>query len=264
MSDELTVISEPAIVPAPELEDTSIPKFLIKRNEHGLIYNGGIKYIYTPEGKIDWRKMINPKHLVPNKQAFERAKKEIPKSIEGLEDRELLILLAGIKELAQIRGFNSVRYFIESPSADYISMSCEINWIPNFETEGRSITFSAVGDASPFNTNSFGKNYLGPIAENRAFVRSVRNFLKINIVSQEEVAASSLSPEAETIDVSGDLLAQTMATNGVTWESLKKKLIEEKFDGAEELESLYKIPKYKQFELIERIKKKASAKKKQG
>ena len=53
-------------------------------------------------------------------------------------------------------------------------------------------TFSAIGDASPNNTESFARFYLGPIAENRAFVRCVRNFLKINVVAQEELGSTKM------------------------------------------------------------------------
>lgn len=236
-----------------------IPTKIIQRNEFGLICDENIKYIYTPEGFIDWRKMINPKYLVPNKQNFERWGKPVPKTTDGLEDKDLLILLAGIKDLAQIRGYNSVKYNLEAPAGDYISASCQIDWIPNFETENRAVTFSAIGDASPFNTTSFGKNFLGPMAENRAFVRCVRNFLRINIVGQDEV---SPSPSEQVIeDTSSSVLEELMKKHGVTFNKVKEKLIEEKFDGAEKLQSISDIPKFKQFELIERIKKKATAKK---
>lgn len=235
-----------------------VPKVLFSRNEYGLINNNAVKYSYTLEGAIDWRKMINPKHLVPNKQNFEKFGKPIPKSIEGLEDKDLLILLAGIKELAQIRGFSSVEYDINSPAGDYIAAVCKITWIPNFETEGRCVTFSAIGDASPFNTTSFGKNFLGPIAENRAFVRCVRNFLKINITGQDEMAPS---PSEQIIeDTSSNILEELMKKHGLTFQKIKDKLIEEKFDKADSLESISDIPKFKQFELIERIKKKVNKK----
>ena len=75
----------------------------------------------------------------------------------------------------------NVRYEVTSPSPAYVVATCSIDWIPNYETEDRAVTFSAIGDASPHNTQSFAKFFLGPIAENRAFVRCVRNFLKINI-----------------------------------------------------------------------------------
>lgn len=239
-------------------EDSSIPKSVITRNKYGLIDNGSVKYIYTPEGSIDWRKMINSKYLVPNKQNFEKFGRPVPKSIEGLEDRDLLILLAGIKELAQIRGFNSVEYQIETPAADYIAASCKISWIPNFETEGREVTFSAIGDASPFNTTSFAKVFLGPTAENRAFVRCVRNFLKISICSQEEMSPAPSDQVVE--DTSSSVLEELMKKHGITFQKVKEKLVEEKFDKAESFESASDIPKFKQFELIERIKKKVAKK----
>lgn len=241
-----------------EENDSFIPKLSFTRNEYGLIKNNNVKYSYTQEGSIDWRKMINPKHLVPNKQNFEKFGKPIPKTIEGLEDKDLLILLAGIKELAQIRGFTSVEYEIASPAGDYIAAICRITWIPNFETENRPIVFSAIGDASPFNTTSFGKNFLGPMAENRAFVRCVRNFLKINITGQDEMAPS---PSEQVIeDTSSNVLEELMKKHGVTFQKVKDKLIEEKFDKADSFESISDIPKFKQFELIERIKKKANKK----
>lgn len=235
-----------------------IPNIIVTRNEYGLINNGLVKYNYTPEGFIDWRKMINSKYLVPNKQNFEKFGKSVPKSIDGLEDKDLLILLAGIKELANIRGYSSVEYSVSSPAGDYIAAVCRITWLPNFETEGKSLTFSAIGDASPFNTTSFGKNFLGPMAENRAFVRCVRNFLKINITGQDEMAPSASEQIIE--DTSSNILEELMKKHGVTFQKIKEKLIEEKFDNASLLESISDIPKFKQFELIERIKKKVNKK----
>lgn len=235
-----------------------VPNSFITRNEYGLINNGSVKYFYTPEGLIDWRKMISPKYLVPNKQNFEKFGKPIPKSIEGLEDKDLLILLGGIKELAQIRGYQSVEYQINSPAGDYIAAVCKITWNPNFETENKLITFSAIGDASPFNTTSFGKNFLGPIAENRAFIRCVRNFLRINITGQDEMAPSASEQVIE--DTSSNILEELMKKHGITLQKIKDKLIEEKFDNASNIESISDIPKFKQFELIERIKKKANKK----
>jgi hypothetical protein len=265
MSEQNSPANPEATITTPNVElPICVPPRKIQRNEYGLISDGSVSYIFNEDGSINWRKMIKPEFLVPNKQKLEQAKKEVPKTIEGLDDKYLLILLGGIKELAQMRGYEAVTHQVTSPTNDYVVSVCSICWIPNYETEGRHITFSAIGDASPFNTNSFGKSFLGPIAENRAFVRSVRNFLKINIVSQEEVPASGLSPEAETMDVSGDLLSATMQQFGVTWEKLLSKLIEEKFDGAENFKSVSDIPKFKQFELIERIKKKAAANKKKA
>ena len=46
-----------------------------------------------------------------------------------------------------------------------------------------------------------------------------------------------------------------MKDKSITFDQLKKKLVKEKFDNAENLNSTTDIPKSKIFELIERIKK---------
>lgn len=227
-----------------------------KRNNFGLLES--VNYIFSEDGTINWRKMIKSEYLTPHKQVFEKKNNPVPSSIDGLDDRELLILLGGIKELAQLRGFTSVKYRVTAPTNDYVISVCQINWIPNYETEGLAVEFSGIGDANPSNTNGIGKNYLGPIAENRSFVRCVRNFLKIHIVSEAEIGGNFNSDNPE--NPTSSLLRNTMTESGVTFELIKQKLVEEKFDGAENFKIIDDIPRVKQFELIERIKKKASEK----
>jgi hypothetical protein len=139
--------------------------------------------------------------------------------------------------------------------------TCTISWIPNFETEGRKVTFSAIGDASPSNTNSFARFFLGPIAENRAFVRCVRNFLKINIVGNDEIPAGNFVQPEESLTSEENLsnpttiLENLMSSKGVSFDKLKEKLLEEGEEKAKDYSSLSDIPRLKTFELIERIKK---------
>lgn len=235
---------------------SDVPPKTFERNAYGLLK--GESYVYNDDGTINWRKMIKPEFLAPNKQYFERFGKKTPDSIEGLEDKELIILLGGIKELASKRGFNHVCHTIVAPNADYVASTCSITWIPNYETGNREVTFCSVGDAHPFNTNGFGRKYLGAIAENRAFVRCVRNFLKINIVGQDEIDASDKGEEE--VDASVAILDSTMKQFNVTLDKIKEVLKNDKFDGWEGVTKLEDIPKFKQFELIERIKK-AGAKK---
>lgn len=236
-------------------DSQSTPTQVIKRNAYGLLDN--VKYVFNERGFIEWRKMVKDEFLVANKQNFERRKATIPENVQEIEDKDLLILLGGIKELAQIRGLKSVSYDIKSPSPDYVVAACSITWIPNYETEGQEITFSAIGDASPNNTTNFARCYLGPIAENRSFVRCVRNFLKINVVSQEEIGGVKI---AEEIAVSNDfnpkaLLAQIMKDKGVSFETIKGKLLKENYDKADSFAALKDIPNVKIFELIERLQK---------
>lgn len=233
-----------------------IPPRMFERNEYGLICDGAINYVYNEDGTINWRKMVKPEFLVPHKQVFEKTGKPVPTSIEGLTDKELLILLGGLKDLAATRGFASCTYDVVAPTTEYVVAICRIEWIANYETQGRSVVSSGIGDASTFNTTSFGKLYLGPFAENRAFVRCVRQFLRINIVSQEEI--SEMAAEAAE-DMATTLLKETITKYGVSFEQIKAKLVEEKVEGAEAFKDIGDIPRYKQFELIERIKRKAAA-----
>lgn len=162
-----------------------------KRNEQGLIE--GFDYVYNDDGSINWRKMIKDEHLYVNKGYFERFNKPVPSSVEGLEDSQLLIKLSGIKELAKMRGFSSVRYFPIVAEEDRCVTKCQIVWIPNFESE-RCI-FEDIASATLFNTDDFGAKFLDSIAANRSFVRCVRNFLNIHIVGVDEIDKSNKKVE---------------------------------------------------------------------
>jgi len=230
-----------------------VPPNIITRNKYGLIDDTNLNYIFNDDGTINWRKMVKIEHLVPNRQKTQET------DVSKLQDKDLLILLGGIKELAQIRGYTKVEYNVVSATENYFATSCRITWIPNYETDGREIIFEALADATSNNTKSFARFFLAAIAENRAFVRCVRNFLKINIVSQEELGDAKLLDEASTIQDNPTsphvLLEKVMKDRGVTFENLKNKLIKEKFDNAENLNTINDIPKVKIFELIDRIKK---------
>lgn len=221
------------------------------RNEDGLI--DGLTYSFNEDGSINWRKMVKPEFLVSNRDRTSET------DITKLEDKDLLILLGGIKDVAQKRGFTSVTYDVKSPSSDYVVATCAIDWIPNYETENNPIKFSAIGDASPANTKDFAKYFLGPIAENRAFIRCVRNFLKINIVGQDEIGKSKHnideSSESTPIFEPNAILEKVMKEKNISFSKLKEKLIKENYSNADALTCISDIPKIKIFELIERIQK---------
>ena len=221
------------------------------RNEEGLIE--GLTYFFNEDNSINWRKMVKPEFLVSNRDRTSET------DITKLEDKDLLILLGGIKDVAQKRGFTSVMYDVKCPSSDYVVATCTIDWIPNYETENNSVRFSAIGDASPANTKDFAKYFLGPIAENRAFIRCVRNFLKINIVGQDEIGKSKHnvddSSESTPIFEPNAILEKVMKEKNISFTKLKEILIKENFTNAENFTSVSDIPKIKIFELIERIQK---------
>ena len=82
------------------------------RDENGFLKN--IEYKFNSDSTINWRAMIKPEYLVPNRELFkDLSTEEIKKlNVQELPDNKLLILLAGIKELAQIRGFK-YQYFLQ-------------------------------------------------------------------------------------------------------------------------------------------------------
>ena len=226
----------------------------IERDANGLLPN--IDYVFNDDGLIDWRKIIKTEHLVANKERTNET------DVTKLKDYQLIILLSGIKELATIRGYTDVKYEVVSPSPDYVVATCSIVWTPNFETEGKQVTFSSIGDASPSNTSGFGQYFLAACAENRAFVRCVRNFLRVSVVAQDELGDTNKTstPRKQGFDEAqykGDphsLLEAAMKEKKVPFEAIKEKLIKEGYQDAENLLSISDISKGKVFQLISRIK----------
>ena len=227
----------------------------IDRDGQGLLK--GVDYKFTDEGLIDWRKMLSDKWLYPNP-----SKNLSTQDVSKLKDTDLCILLGGIKELAQIRGYTNIKYDVTCPSPDYVIANCTITWVPNFETEDKEVSFSSLGDASPNNTDNFARQYLAPIAENRAFVRCVRNFLRINIVAQDELAKrfkdgnfQVSTPQQAEVASPTALLEKLMKEKGVDFQRVKNRLVRQKYKDADKIESIKEIPALKIFELIEDLNK---------
>ena len=177
------------------------PPVIIKRNQYGLLENKKINYVFDVDGSVNWRKMIKPEFLVANRDRTDET------DISKLEDHELIILLGGLKDLANIRGYHSVTYTVTQASPEYVCTTCSIVWMGNYETEkGESVLFQSIADAGLNNTEGFGQMYLAAIAENRAFCRAVRNFLRINIVAKEEIKNVKTSkPNPGTNSASPDI-----------------------------------------------------------
>ena len=196
-----------------------------KRNEDGLIE--GIEYKYTPDGRIDWRAMVPKEYLVVNKQNFKN--RTVPDSIDGLEDKDLLILLGGIKYLAALRGYTSVNHEVTFRDAYSVGVKTTINWIGNFETDRRETVFCSLADASRDNTSNFAQVYLSATAENRGFVRAVRNSLGIHICGKDEVGDGRVAP-AETQEENASngargLLASTLSNNSISFDVFQNRMI---------------------------------------
>jgi hypothetical protein len=162
-----------------------------KRNPFGLLDN--VDYAFAEDGSVNWRSMIKDEHLFPNRSWFDLRKKDVPRSIDGLGDHQLLIKLSGIKELAKLRGFSDVSYDVVKCEPDHVAVICRVTFLPNYETGGKSVVFQDMANATLDNTSSFATKFLETIACNRAFVRCVRNFLNVHIVGDDEIDKSNNS-----------------------------------------------------------------------
>lgn len=214
---------------------------------------------------INWRSLIDTKYLVPNMSKFPAGTQQKTLNVEELDDSQLLILLGGIKELAHLRGFNSVNYNVHACNQQYVAVSCKIKWKPCEETGNEAVEFEALADAHIDNTKSFAKDFLMAIAENRAFVRCVRSFLRINIVGTDEIGDPSkgqMPQEAPDSVISSThpvaVLADLMKKANVTFEVVRATVEKEGDASAKDWKELSDIPNKTVFTLIQRIKKKVS------
>ena len=168
-----------------------------KRNEHGLLEN--VDYEFNEDGSVNWRAMIKEEFLYPNKDWFASRKKDVPTSVEGLSDKQLLIMLGGIKELAKMRGYSTVAFDVTQPSDGYVTAKCTINWDKNYETQDE-VAYQDYANATLANTDNFCAKFLETIACNRAFVRCVRNYLNIHIVGADEIDKSKGANNSNTVE----------------------------------------------------------------
>jgi hypothetical protein len=217
-----------------EVESSSIPPLAFhekyKRNEHGLIESQS--YIFNDDASVNWRKMIKDEFLYPNKGWFDIRKKEVPSSIEGLKDNQLLIMLGGIKEIAKLRGFHSVSYDVNHVNENYVVAKCRISWIYNYEhTADFHVCYEDVANATLANTDDFCAKFLETIACNRAFVRCVRNFLNIHIVGADEIDKSknSFGPSVESSGHDSSIIPVT--PTGILEKTLREKHGVTDFEG---------------------------------
>jgi hypothetical protein len=94
--------TETVIVNATEESPTSP----FSRNNIGLL--GNLLYKYNDDGTVDWKGMVKPEFLVPNKDKFPAGTDFSAIDVTQVDDGQLLILLGGIKDIACIRGFTMV------------------------------------------------------------------------------------------------------------------------------------------------------------
>ena len=213
---------------------------IYKRNEHGLLEN--VDYVFNEDGSVNWRAMIKEEFLYPNKGWFDSRNQPVPTSPEGLEDKQLLIMLGGIKELAKMRGYSTVAFDVVHSSDGYVTAKCMINWNKNYETQ-YEVVYEDYANATLANTDNFCAKFLETIACNRAFVRCVRNYLNIHIVGAEEIDKSKGAP-AQTYESDSEFSITTPVD--LLQKTLRDKHSIDSFDDCKELlRELWKSDKYR-------------------
>jgi len=227
---------------------------LQKLNEFGLL--DGVSYEFNDDGSINWRAMIDPKYLYVNAENFQRRGEKAPSSVEGLADKDLIIMLGGLKELASLRKYTSVSYRPIVASNEYAAVVCKIRWVGNFETDMQPVWFEDCAGANLYNVGELVQSYLLEMATNRAFARCIRNFLKINIVSKEELPPSKRKPTQNGLPnvAPAQILAKLMKEKGRTFKDVKEKLVAEGNRGFEDYSDWADIPGDLAFQLVNRFK----------
>lgn len=159
----------------------------------------GRVYPRLPNGRVDWRALLNPTHIVFNSKN-EKTAAEIAaaygapaKSLvyadiaakQPVDDKHIVVLLAGWLELAELRGYTSSVPTHLQVSQGIVVAAHEIDWIPN-EEDPKGKKTGATADATIENTGGFA--FLATMAGNRAMVRAIRRGLGINILAYDEIA----------------------------------------------------------------------------
>ncbi len=250
------------------------PSDKYQRGPDGLLIN--YPYKYNEDSSVNYKALINPKYIVLNKDRraqietkYSRNFDELQVAIQegtvdpdDIEDGHKLILLAGIKELAKLRGYTEVSYNVHSVSHEYVMTQCIIDWIPNYETNDKHVVFSSLADAHLGNCKSFAINHLSTISENRSFVRAVRNFLNIHVVGFDELGAANPIEENQsaaesTFNATDPRFLLEKSFNElnsefkVAWVNFAKYLVEKKnIEGAAEWKTVKDVPKEQAYDII--------------
>ncbi len=225
----------------------------VERDNYGLLKD--TVYCFQPDGRINWRGMVKKDYLYPNKQYFPNKSVEELKAMDAsqISDDKLLVSLPGIKDLAQIRGYHSVKYQAVSSTVDFASVVCSILWTGNYETNHRQVVFESTADASPLSVKGMYGNYLMAVAENRAFVRAVRNFLGVHIIGDDEVGDVQFA-DAEGVKIDPKKIVEgLLEQHKIKFEKLKKSFAKDEVD-TESWVSLADVPANYLFSAIQKIK----------
>ena len=261
-----------------ELETVAFPENPQALAAAKLVYNNlglldSVDYVFNDNGTIDWRKMIEPEFLFVNEGSFPEGTDLSALDKAELQDSELILGLQGIKHLSLLRGYSDLSYEVLQASLECAAVKCRIVWFPNYETNMVPVVFESVADAHIDNTTDFGRQFLLTVAENRAFVRCVRNFLRINIVGKDELGKQFKKKNSGTVENTSDddglvkdkqlaFMKSLMDQLDLSFEKVKKVMITKGCKEAVEWTTPEKLKSTEAYNIISLMKKKVDDKKK--
>ena len=271
---------EPVTLLKIESTKQATPPLSLERNKYGLFNH--VKYVFNDDGTINWRAMIPNKYLYINPDIVSNASRaqaftnkygkkpsEINLDVDKVEDKDLTILLGGIRYLANLRGMDKFTFNVKESRNDYSVIECNIDWISNYENPGYGSS-SGVACASPQNTSQFVVHYLPEMASNRAFCRAVRNYLNIDIVSKEELgnktaqeAPQQSNGQTMPVDTPAKQLLAKLTEHNISFEKMKELMISTKVNPKPHFEKYNSVEEMQItdiFEVLGRLKKRENSK----
>lgn len=227
---------------APTVQALTIPEY---RDWQGKI--NGPSYSYKADGSIDWRALVPKEHITLNAMnlagrgidIYSLDKETLSKMVDESSEEDLVIKLAGFREIAKIRGFRRLDSQILESREGHVTVKVVIEWIPNWENP-YGLEVSAIASASRDSVEEKFAKYLETIAENRAFVRAVRHSLGIIAVGQDEIKQDDIKIETRNIKLHSMLL-DLMQKADISFEDLKSIFRKEGLSWEEKWTSVDKI-----------------------
>lgn len=198
----------------------------------------GVAYKYTSDGQIDWRAMVPTKFLYVAKEHEEKVIRQQGKPLAEIDllavkDDWLRVRVGGLNHILHLRGVRSVRYPIMQNREGFSSVVCEIELIPNVESNMQPETWSGIASACRASMDLRMLPYLETFAENRAFSRAIKRALQINILSDIEVGGdgrsavegSSVSNLATDAEKEAAVGAQSAPSGFQPYDELKRRCV---------------------------------------
>ncbi len=175
-------------------------------------------YKFTPEGRIDYKSMIDKKFLYVANEYKDKVVKEQGKPIEEIDvflvkDEWLRIKMGGINQLANLRGYRSLEYDLVTATDGKAACVCRMEFIGNCESDNLPFICSAMASATLRSVDVNFTPFLETFAENRSFARCVKRALQINILSDIEVGGDSKKVATNSVSDGDDEQSSSNASN---------------------------------------------------